>query len=81
MKNLIQAGNYVTQSINKLEAQMNCLIKDRDEETLPNIFSTIRDCPSHIDKDEVSWRLEDFDQVSISSHQFEFDQSQLIGKF
>ena len=36
MKNLIQAKNYVTQSINRLEAQMNHLIKDKDEETLPN---------------------------------------------
>ena len=50
MKNLIHAENYFTQSINKVEAQMNHLIKDRDEETLPNAFSTIRVCPSHIDK-------------------------------
>jgi len=76
MKKLIQAGNYVTQSINRLEAQMNRLIKDRDEETLPNTFLTIRDCSSHIDKNEESWCLEDFDQDSISSHQFEVDQSQ-----
>jgi len=32
MKNLIQAENYVTHSINKIEAQMNHLIKDGDEE-------------------------------------------------
>jgi len=53
---------------------MNRLIKDRDEKTLPNIFLTIRDCPSHINRDEKSWCLEDFDQDSISSHQFELDQ-------
>jgi len=46
IENLIQAGNYATQSINRLEAQMNHLIKDRDEKTLPNTFSTIRECPS-----------------------------------
>jgi len=32
--------------------------------------------PSHIDRDEESWCLEDFDQDLISSHQFELDQSQ-----
>ena len=76
MKNLIQARNYVTQSINRLQAQMNHLIEDRDAETLPNTFSTIREFPSHIDRNEESWCLEDFDQDSISSHQFGLDQLQ-----
>jgi len=40
---------------------MNCLIKDRDEKTLSNTFSSIRDCPNHIDRDEESWCLKDFD--------------------
>ena len=75
MKNLIQAENYVIQ-INWLEAQINRSIKDRDEKTLPNIFSTICDCPSHNDRNEESGCLEDFDQDSSSSHQFELDQSQ-----
>ena len=64
MKNLIQAENYFTQSINRLEVQMNHLtnkVKDKDKNTLPNTFSTIRDCPSHIDRNEESWCLEDFD--------------------
>ena len=77
MENLIQAGNYFTQSVNRLEAQMNRLtniVKDRDEETLPKIFSTIRDCPNHIDKNEEIWCLEDFDQDSISAQNFELDQ-------
>jgi len=76
MKNLIQAKNYVTQSINKLEAQMNRLIKDRDKKTLPNTFLTIPNCPSHIDRNEESWCLEDFNHDSISSYQFELNQSQ-----
>ena len=79
MKNLIQAENYFIQLINRLEAQMNHLtniVKDRDEETLPNTFLTIRDCPTYIDRNEESWCLKDFDQDSISSHQFELDQSQ-----
>ena len=80
MENLIQAKNYVTQSINKLEAQMNRLIKDRDKKTLPNTFLTIPKCPSHIDRNEESWCLEDFDQDSISSHQFELNQSQSLDK-
>jgi len=47
---------------------MNHLIKDRDEKALPNTFSTIRDCPSHIDRNEEPYCVEDFDQDSISSH-------------
>jgi len=49
MENPIQAENYFTQSVNRLEVQMNHLtniVKDTDEETLPKIFSTIRDCPN-----------------------------------
>ena len=53
MKKLIQAGNYVTQSINRLEAQMSHLInrmKDRNEKTPLNTFSTIPDCSSYLDR-------------------------------
>ena len=55
MKNLIQSENNFFQSINRLEAQMSCyinIVKDRNEETLPNTYSTILDCPSHIDRNE-----------------------------
>jgi len=51
------------QSVDKLEAQMSRLInivKDKNEKTLPNRFSTIPDCPSHIDRNEESWCLGDF---------------------
>ena len=70
MKNLIQSENNFLQSVSRLEAQISHLInivKDRNEKTLPNIFSTIPNCPSHIDKNQESWCLRDFDQDSISS--------------
>ena len=69
MKNLIQSENDFLQSINRLEAQISCLInmvKDKNEETLPNTSSTILDCPNHIDRNQESWCLGDFDQGSIS---------------
>jgi len=50
------------------------IVKDRNEETLPNTCSTIPDYPSHIDRNEESWCLGDFDQDSVSSHKFELDQ-------
>ena len=49
MKNLVQFENDFTQSINRLEAQMNRLInkvKDRNKKTLPNTFLIIHDCPN-----------------------------------
>ena len=64
MENLIQSENNFFQSVNRLEAQMSRLInivKDKNEETLPNVFLTIPDCPSHIDRNEESWCLGDFD--------------------
>jgi len=80
MKNLIQFENNFFQSINKLEAQMSHLInilKDRNEETLPNTYSTIPDCPIHIDENQKTWYLEDFDQ---DSQNLELDQYQSIDK-
>ena len=49
MEDLIQSENNVTQSINRLEAKVSNLvntINDKNEETLPNTFSTIPDSPS-----------------------------------
>ena len=83
MKNLIQSDNDFTQSINRLETQISRLInivKDKNKKTLPNICSTISDCPSYIEWNEESWCFEDFDQDSISSHKFEFDQFQTLDK-
>ena len=53
-------------------------INDRNEKTLPNTFSITPDSPSHID--EESWYLRDFNQVSISPHNFKLDQYQPIDK-
>ena len=76
MKNLIQSKNNFLQSINRLEAQMRRLInivKDRNEKTLPNTFLTIPNCPSHIDRNQESWCLRDYDQDSISPQHLELD--------
>ena len=57
MKNLIKSENNFFQSIDRLEVQMSRyinIVKDRNEETLPNTCSTIPDCPIHIDKNEES---------------------------
>jgi len=78
---IIQSQMDRLQSINRLEVKVSHLVKtinDRNEETLPNTFSTTPDSPSHID--EKSWYLGDFNQDSISSHNFELDQYQPIDK-
>ena len=83
MKNLIQFENIFFQSINRLEAQMSRyinIVKDRNEKTLSNTYSTIPDCSSYIDRNEDSWCPRDFDQDSISSHKFELDQFQTLDK-
>ena len=61
-------------------SRLNNIVKNRSEETLPEIFSTIPDCPSHIDENQESWSLGDFNQESISSHKFELDQFQTFDK-
>ena len=72
MESMIQCQNNYIQSqndsFNWLKAQMSRLINivnDRNEKTLPNTFLTILDCPSHIDRDQESWCLGDFNQDSI----------------
>jgi len=56
------------------------IMKQKNEETLPNTCLTIPDCPNHIDNNEESWCLGDFNQESISSHKFELDQFQILDK-
>ena len=56
------------------------IVKDRNEETLPNTCSTIPDCPSHMDRNEKSWCLREFDQDLILSHKFKLDQFQTLDK-
>ena len=52
------------------------IVNDRNEKTLPKIFSTIPDCPSHIDRNQESWCLGDFNQDSIFSHHLKLDKYQ-----
>jgi len=83
MENLIQSENDFFQSVNSLEAQMIGLInivKDRNEETLHITFLTIVDYPDHIDRNEESWCIADFNQESIPSHKFELHQFQTLDK-
>ena len=57
IENLIQSKNNFFQSIDRLEAQMSCyinIVKDRNEDTLPNKCFTIPYCPSHIDEKQES---------------------------
>jgi len=52
----------------------------RNEKTLPTQSLTILDTSSHIDENQESWYLGDYDQDSISSQNFELEQYQLIDK-
>ena len=54
------------------------IVKDMNEETLPNTFLTIPDCSSHLDRNQKSWCLRDLNQDLISSYQLELDQSQIF---
>ena len=56
------------------------IMRQKNEKTLPNKYSTILDCPSHIDNNEESWCHGDFTQELISSHRLELDQFQAMGK-
>ena len=82
MKNLIQFKNDFFQSVCRLKAQMSRLInivKDKNEETLPNTFLTILDCPNHINKNQESWHL-GLQPKFNSSYHLELDQYQFIDK-
>ena len=52
-------------------------INDKNEKTLPNILLIIPDFSSHIDRNQESWYLGEFNQDSISSQHLELDQSNL----
>ena len=76
MEYLIQSQNSLNQSINMLEPQISHLvnINDKEKETLPTQSLTIPEFPNHIDKDQESLCLENFNQDLISSHHLELDQ-------
>ena len=80
---MIQSAKNFSQSVNRLEAQMSRLLNkiiQRNEETLPNTCLIIPDYPSHINNNEESWYLGDFNQESISSRRLELDQFQTLDK-
>jgi len=80
---MIQNQNDYIHYLDSLEAQLNRLENIENvkiEETQPNTFLTIFDSPSSTNETEESWCLGDLDQNSISSHQYELDQSQPMDK-
>ena len=52
--------------------------KKRNKKTLPTQSLTIPDTSSHIDENQESWYLEDFDQYSISPQNLELDDINLL---
>ena len=52
----------------------------RNKETLPTQSLTIPNTSNHIDENQKSWNLEDFDQDSISPQNLKLDQYQPIDK-
>ena len=54
---------------------------DKEEKTLPTQSLTIPNTSSHIDENQESWYLEDFDQDSVSPQSIELDQYQPTDEF
>jgi len=79
---LIQSQDSLNESINMLEPQVSRLVNtnDKKEETLPTQSLTIPNFHKHIDRDQKSLCLENFNQDLISSHHLELDQYQTIHK-
>jgi len=75
MEYLIQNQNSLNQPINMLKPQVSRLVNtnDKEKETLPTQSLTIHGFPFHIDRDQESLCLENFNQDSISSHYLELD--------
>jgi len=78
IETMIQCQNdpldMIEERLSKLEN------KCRNKETLPTQSLNILDTSSHIEKNQESWYLEDFDQDSISSQNLELDQYQSINE-
>jgi len=78
MESMIQFQN---DPLDMIEARLSRLKNiRRNKETLPSQSLTILDTSSHIDENQESWYLEDFDQDSISPQNLELDQYQPIDK-
>jgi len=79
---IIQSQNSLNQSINMLEPQLRRWVNanDKKKKTLPTQSLIILDTFSHIDENQESWYLKDFDQDSILPQNLELDQYQVIDK-
>jgi len=76
---MIQSQN---DPLDMIEARLSRLENmRRNKETLPTQSLTILDISSHIDKNQESWYLEDFDQDSLSPQNFVLNQYQPIDEF
>jgi len=51
-------------------------INDRSEKTLPTKILTILNFPSHLDRNQKSWCLRDYNQDSISPYHLQLNQYQ-----
>ena len=81
MESIIQSEDFFTQSIDIIEVRISRLENmHRNEETLLTQSLTVLDTSSHINGNQESWYLEDYDQNSISPQNFELDQYQTIDK-
>ena len=72
---------FQSDPFNMIEARLSRLENMcRNKETLPTQSLTIFDTSRHIDENQKSWNLEDFDQDSISAQNLELNQYQPIDK-
>ena len=78
MEFMIQSQNDFFNRLEILLSQLNNAYME--EKTVPYQYLTNFNCPSHIDRNQESWCLENFNQDSISSHQPELDQSLAFDK-
>ena len=70
---------FQTDPLNMIETRLNRLKNmRRNKKTLPSQSLTIPDTSSHIEENQESRYLEDFDQDSISPQNLELDQYQPI---
>jgi len=70
---------FQSDPFNMMEARLSRLENMcRNKETLPTQSLTTPNFSIHIDENQVSWNLEDFDQNSISPQNLELDQYQPI---
>ena len=66
---------FQSDPLDMIEARLSRLENMRkNKKTLPTQSLTIPDTSNHIDENQESWYLEDFDQNSISPQNLKLDQ-------